>query len=154
MIKKYYIVLLIVLPVFLTAQEAIQSHRNSTIDSSKILIEQFQTQTETWKTAYNSTDANQLVPLYTEDAVYCSSHVHGLVAQGREEVIANFQRGMSMGGHIDTVTVLSVQVSCDLATLFCKYVATNAGQTAIGLNLLVLKKIDARWLIVTHMTVI
>jgi hypothetical protein len=68
-------------------------------------------------------------------AGWSSSHVPTPVVQRREKAIANFQRGMSMGGHIDAVQILSVQMSCDLATLFCRYEATNSGQKAIGRKL-------------------
>jgi len=61
---------------------------------------------------------------------------------------------MSGGGHIDSIEILSMNVSCELATLLCKYQATNSGQTVVGRNLLVLKKIEGKWLIVLHMTVV
>lgn len=114
----------------------------------------FQQNTERWKQAYNSGDAQQLVPLYTEDAVYLSSHVEGLVADGRDKVIANFQRGMSGDGHIDSIEIISWSVSCDLASLHCRYQATNSGVTVSGRNLLVLRRVGNQWLIATHMTVV
>jgi ketosteroid isomerase-like protein len=120
---------------------------------SKVLLLKFQKQTENWKDAYNSKDAQNLVPLYSEDARYISSHV-GLEATGREKLIANFQNGMNMGGHIDKVEILSMNTSCDLATLLCQYQATNSGQTVTGKNLLVLKKVNGTWLIAVHMTVV
>lgn len=107
-----------------------------------------------WQQAYNSKDGRQLVPLYTEDAVYISSHVEGLVAEGRDKVIANFQRGMSGGGHIDAVEIISMEASCDLVSLHCRYQATNSGVTVSGRNLLVLKRLNDQWLIATHMTVV
>lgn len=107
-----------------------------------------------WQQAYNSKDGRQLVPLYTEDAVYISSHVEGLVAEGRDKVIANFQRGMSGGGHIDAVEIISMEASCDLVSLHCRYQATNSGVTVSGRNLLVLRRVNDQWLIATHMTVV
>ncbi len=114
----------------------------------------FQRQTETWKKAYNSSDAQNLVPLYTLDARYISSHVTGLELIGREKVIANFQNGMTSGGHIDSIEILTMELSSELVTLLCKYQATNSGQTVSGRNLLVLKKINGTWLIAIHMTVV
>ena len=104
--------------------------------------------------AYNGDDADKLIPLYSENAEYISSHVNGLVAKGRKRLIENFQNGINMGGHIDKVEILSMNYSCDLAALVCKYEATNRGQIAVGRNLLVLKNVDGIWLIVTHMTVV
>lgn len=118
------------------------------------LLEEFKKHTEKWKDAYNSQNAQNLVPLYSNDAEYISSHVSGLVAKGRDQLIANFQNGMSSGGHIDSIEILSMNISCDLATLFCKYQATNSGQTVIGRNLLVLRKRNNQWVIVLHMTVV
>lgn len=118
------------------------------------LLADFQSYVQDWITAYNGGDAGKLIPLYAEDAEYISSHVDGLVAKGRDRLIENFQNGMNMGGHIDSVEILSMNVSCDLATLLCKYEATNSGQKAMGRNLLVLKKINGAWLIVTHLTVV
>ena len=114
----------------------------------------FRASAEQWKEAYNSGDAGKLLPLYAEDAEYISSHVPGLMATGRDRVIANFARGMSMGGHIDSVEVLSTVVSTDLACIVTRYVANNAGQRAEGRNLLVMRKVGRKWLIVKHMTVV
>ncbi len=61
---------------------------------------------------------------------------------------------MNMGGHIDFIEILKMNVSGDIATLFCKYQATNNGVTVVGRNLLVMKKIDGSWLIKLHMTVV
>ena len=125
---------------------------NDTISTT--LLHEFQLSTEKWRLAYNSKDAQNLVPLYTDNADYISSHVAGLEANGRDRLIANFQNGMNMGGHIDSVEILKMNVSCDIATLLCKYTATNSGVTVVGRNLLVMKKIKGIWLIVLHMTVV
>ena len=109
---------------------------------------------ERWVAAYNGTDANELAPLYSEDAQYISGHVAGLVADGRDRLIANFREGMNMGGHLDRLEILSITHSCDLATVLCKYDANNNGQKVSGRTLLILKKINNRWLITLHMTVI
>jgi ketosteroid isomerase-like protein len=146
--------IIMLLPVCVCAQRRSELPVTQNVDSLETLIRFFQPQTEAWKDAYNSADGANLSALYTEDAVYCSSHVPALVAEGREKVIANFQRGMLMGGHIDAVQILSVQMSCDLVTLFCKYEATNRGQKVVGRNLLVLKRVNGTWLIAAHMTVV
>lgn len=114
----------------------------------------FKQHTEAWREAYNSKDAKNLVPFYLEEASYISSHVEGLEANGRDALIANFQRGMSMGGHIDSIEILNMNVSCDQATLLTKYRANNSGQIAVGRNLLVMRKVQEKWLIVLHMTVV
>lgn len=118
------------------------------------LRDEFQSKLEQWKDAYNSGDAQNLVPLYAEDAIYTSSHVAGLEAIGRDKLIANFQNGISGGGHIDEIEILRTDVSCEMASLFCRYQATNSGVTVTGRNLLVLKKQNGKWVILIHMTVV
>jgi len=140
--------------VFLCCLSEVSISQTNKNESSQKLKQEFEHQTEQWKEAYNSKDAQNLVPLYAEEACYISSHVAGLEAKGRDQLIANFQNGMSGGGHIDSIEILSMNVSCELATLLCKYQATNSGQTVVGRNLLVLKKIEGKWLIVLHMTVV
>jgi len=146
---KFYFVLILtsVVPGALYGQS-----ENDT--SSQALLYEFQLNTEKWRIAYNSGNAHNLVPLYAFDADYFSSHVAGLEAIGRDKLIANFQNGMNMGGHIDSVEIIKMNVSCDMATLLCKYQATNSGVTVIGRNLLVMKKINGNWLIALHMTVV
>jgi ketosteroid isomerase-like protein len=114
----------------------------------------FKQNVEKWKEAYNSGDAKNLTPLYAEDATYSSSHVPGLEAIGRDKVIANFQHGISGGGHIDKVEIPSANVSREMASLYCRYQATNSGVTVSGRNLLVLRKVKGQWLIIQHMTVV
>jgi len=135
---------------FAIAQEKV-SPQFSSQDSTHA---EFRLVAEQWRLAYNGMDAAKLAPFYAEDAQYISSHVAGLVASGRDRLIANFQKGMSGGGHLDTLEVLSVNVSCELASVLCKYDATNSGQKMSGRNLLILKKISGKWLIVLHMTVV
>lgn len=114
----------------------------------------FQTQTEEWKIAYNSGDAKNLRPLYTDDAKYLSSHVPGLEAFGIENVLANFQKGISGGGQIDSIRIIFLERSGSLAYLLTQYYATNSGQKVSGRNLLVLRKVKNKWLIAVHMTVV
>lgn len=149
--KPFKIFQNIVIALFISSSLLGQSTNNT---DTLMLKKEFQEQTQKWKDAYNSKDARNLVPLYSEDAQYVSSHVSGLVAQGRDKLIANFQNGMNLGGYIDSIEILTMNISCDLATLLCKYQATNNGETVIGRNLLILKKINKQWLIVLHMTVV
>lgn len=143
---------LIMLTILLTI--SVMAWSQTTVNPGSKQFSEFRENIEKWKEAYNGSDAQKLVPLYTEDAIYASSHVAGLEAIGREKVIANFQKGMSMGGHIDSVEILWANVSGELASLYCLYKATNSGVTVSGRNLLVLRKVKGQWLIVQHMTVV
>ncbi|MEX2088640.1 MAG: DUF4440 domain-containing protein [Bacteroidota bacterium] len=107
-----------------------------------------------WKQAYNSKDAANRIPLYAKEAEYISAHVPGYIARGRDAVIANFQAGIDTGGFIDSLDILSTHSSCDLVTLVTRYRGTAGGQKVDGRNLLVWRKVDGKWLIVTHMTAV
>lgn len=123
-------------------------------DAGTDMRAEFERLSTAWMNAYNSGDAEELGSLYADDAEYLSSHVPGLVAHGRDRIVENFGKGIRMGGHIDSVAILSINVSCDLGSMVCRYHATNAGTTVTGRNLLVVKKMHGTWLIVTHMTVV
>lgn len=123
-------------------------------ETSTMRYPEFHQMTEQWKEAYNSKDAKNFLPFYAENAQYISSHVPGYEANGRENVLANFQRGMTQGGYIDSIKVLSVDVSCDIASMVTVYYATNSGIHVSGRNLIVFKKIEGKWRILRHMTAV
>ncbi len=149
--KTTKILLLFVALTFIGVQAQAQTAHES-IPST--LLAEFQKNTIAWQEAYNTGNAQNLVPLYAEDARYISSHVEGLEAIGRDKLIANFQNGITGGGHIDSLEILEADTSGQMATLLCKYVATNSGVTVSGRNLLVLKNVNGKWLILLHMTVV
>jgi ketosteroid isomerase-like protein len=136
------------------ASKPLAAGSETVADSSSRLAEQFNAHAQMWMCAYNTGDSTTLAALYAPDADYISGHVRGLVTHGRDRVIANFQNGIRAGGHIDSISILSIQLSCDLATLLCRYEASNSGQKAVGRTLLVVKKSNNKWLITLHMTVV
>jgi len=66
--------------VFLCCLSEVSISQTNKNESSQKLKQEFEHQTEQWKEAYNSKDAQNLVPLYAEEACYISSHVAGLEA--------------------------------------------------------------------------
>jgi uncharacterized protein (TIGR02246 family) len=104
-----------------------------------------------WKNAYNSGDAAKVAALYCEDGYYLSAHI---LAHGRDAIQAYWQRGIAAGGYIDFIKPLTVFSSCDLGYTAGTYQATNAGVTVDGRILIVLKKVNGRWLIAAHETVV
>jgi uncharacterized protein (TIGR02246 family) len=103
-----------------------------------------------WKNAYNRGDATRVAALYTEDGYYLSAHI---LAHGREAIEAYWRRGIAAGGHIDFIKPLTIFRAGDLGYTVGVYQATNAGVTVDGRILIVLRKIDGRWLIAAHETV-
>ena len=104
-----------------------------------------------WIRVYNAGNAEKVAALYTADAYYLSAHV---LAHGREAIEAYFERGIKGGGHIDFIKPISVFIADDFAYCPGTYQATNAGVTVDGRILIVLRKIEGRWLIAAHETVV
>lgn len=129
----------------------LQAQSEATSDTS---AKEFSAIAARWMAAYNGTDPSALIPFYAPHARYISGHVQGLVASGREAVIANFARGMKSGGHVEALTIVSLHRSCDQAVLLMRYAANNAGDRVSGRTLLVLERRQEEWLIVLHMTVV
>lgn len=109
---------------------------------------------EGWKEAYNRNDAAAGAALYAEDGYYVSQHLSTGIIQGREAIRANIQRGIDSGGHLDSIAVLRLEIAGNFAYCVGTYHATNAGQKVTGRNILVFKKIDGKWLIVAHTSVV
>jgi uncharacterized protein (TIGR02246 family) len=103
-----------------------------------------------WKAAYNAKDAAGVASLYAPDAYYVSAHV---VAHGRREIQAYFQRGIDASGHLDAVALMSSGRSADLAYWVGTYEATNAGRKVRGRNVVVARKLEGTLLIVAHQSV-
>lgn len=107
-----------------------------------------------WLAAYNSGDSTRLAAFYTKDAQYVSPHVQGYVLRGRDAIVANFLTGARAGGHIDSITVLSCSITEQMVTIVCRYDATNSGVSVNGRNVIVLRKVDNRWLYAVHASII
>ena len=104
-----------------------------------------------WKAAYNSGDPARVAALYTDDGYYLSAHV---LAHGRKQIEAYWQKGIQAGGHIDAIRPLLIYAAGELGYVAGTYQATNAGVTVDGRVLLVFKHVDDRWLIAAHETVV
>jgi ketosteroid isomerase-like protein len=141
------------LTLFLLAGGPVPGQGLATPADSTAAVE-FSTFADQWRRAYNGADSLALAGFYLPDAQYISGHVPGLVAEGRTRVIENFLKGVRSGGHVDDLTLLSTEISGELAVIQCSYRATNAGQRAAGRNLLVLRQVNGKWLIRLHVTVV
>ncbi len=123
-------------------------------DSSNTITAEIRQLAEKWRVAYNSKDAKNLLPMYAENSEYISAHVDGYIADGHDAVIKNFQKGMDGGGYLDSLQILSLTSSCDILVIVTRYTGTAGGKNVDGRNLLVWKKINGQWLVVTHMTAV
>jgi ketosteroid isomerase-like protein len=123
-----------------------------------------------FRDAYNRGDAAQAASLYTETAYYLTQHYADGIIEGRKNIQAYVQRGVDAHYHIDSIEVLNVNCACatpmpslkarikgarptrrcNFAYAIARYQSTNAGQKAMGVNLIVLRKIQDTWRIVAH----
>jgi uncharacterized protein (TIGR02246 family) len=103
-----------------------------------------------WRDAYNSGSAAEVADLYAADADYLTQHFITGIIHGRRAIQAYVQRGVDAHYHIDSIQIISMGCSGDIAYTVGRYKSTNAGRKAMGVNLVVLRKIKGRWLIVAH----
>jgi uncharacterized protein (TIGR02246 family) len=104
-----------------------------------------------WIRFYNAGDAAKVAALYTEDGYYLSAHI---LAHGRQAIQAYWERGIKAGGHIDFIKPLTLYYTGDLAYCAGTYQATNAGVTVDGRILIVLRKVNGKWLMAAQETVV
>ena len=105
---------------------------------------------EKWKSGYNSGDAAGVAALYAEDAYYLTQHFVTGILHGRDAIKAYVQRGIDAKYRVDSIEIIAADCSGDLAYTVGRYESTNAGQKASGVNVVVLKRTDGKWLIVAH----
>lgn len=105
---------------------------------------------EVWREGYNSGNTAAVAALYTAEAYYLTQHFATGIVHPRDRIQAYVQRGVDARYHIDTIEILKLECSADFAYTVGRYESTNAGQKAMGVNLVVLRKIKGQWLIVAH----
>ena len=105
---------------------------------------------ERWKDGYNQGNPAKVASLYTEDAYYLTQHFVAGFVHPRSQIQAYVQRGVDARYHVDTIKVVRLECSGDFAYTVTRYESTNAGQKAFGVNLVVLKRVQGKWLIAAH----
>jgi uncharacterized protein (TIGR02246 family) len=149
-----FLVVVLIFAVAVRSQEAREGAHagaaagNSCTDSSDAkAIRQIAVQ---WKNGYNSGDAVGVASLYAENADYLTQHFIAGIIHGRAAIQAYVQRGVDPHYQIDSIQIVSMACSGDMAYTVGRYESSNAGQRAMGVNLVVVRKINGRWLIVAH----
>jgi uncharacterized protein (TIGR02246 family) len=105
---------------------------------------------ETWKSGYNSADPEKVASLYAPDATYLTQHFVTGVVHGRAAIKSYVKKGTDAHYRIESIRLLASGCSGDFAYAVTRYDSTNADQKAFGVNLVVLQKIEGKWLIVAH----
>ena len=103
-----------------------------------------------WKDAYNDGNAEKVASLYTPDAYYLTQHFVTGIVHGHQAIRAYVQLGVDAKYHIDSIEILATDCAGDFAYAVSRYKATNGDQKAMGVNLLILRKLAGKWKIVGH----
>lgn len=105
---------------------------------------------DTWRESYNAGDAAKVAGLYSKNAYYLTQHYVDGIVHTRPFIQAYVQRGAEARYHIDSIETLSTVCDTDFAYAITRYRSTNGDQKAMGVNLVVMRKIEGKWLIVAH----
>jgi ketosteroid isomerase-like protein len=68
-----------------------------------------------WKNGYNNGDAASVESLYADDADYLTQHFITGIIHGRAAIQAYVQRGIDAHYHIDSIQIISMGCSGDIA---------------------------------------
>ena len=133
---------------------AAAAHADDAVPQSRCLVAEDQAAIEhvigQWMEAYNGGDPAKVAALYTPDATYLTQHYITGIVQGRAAIEAYVKLGVDAHYHIDSIKVLASQCAGTFAFAITRYDATNGGQKAFGVNLVVLTKSNSAWLIAAH----
>ena len=105
---------------------------------------------EQWKAAYNAGDPEKVAALYAQDATYLTQHFITGIVHGRAAIKAYVKNGTDASYKIDSLTMLASDCAKDFGWAITRYKSTNGGQKAVGVNLVVMRKLGGKWLIVAH----
>ena len=105
---------------------------------------------QAWKDGYNQGDAARVAALYTEDAYYLTQHFVTGVVHGRAAIQAYVRNGIDAHYQIDSIEIIEKHCSGNFAYAITRYKSTNGSAKAMGVNLVLMKKIDGKWKIVAH----
>lgn len=103
-----------------------------------------------WKDGYNSENPAAVAALYAEDATYLTQHFATGIVHGRQAIQAYVKLGTDAKYKIESLRVLATGCSRDFAYAITRYDSSNADQKAFGVNLVLLRKMKGKWLIVAH----
>jgi ketosteroid isomerase-like protein len=130
------------------------SHREGTVDrpehcSAPADDEALRQVPRDWKDGYNNGNAAKVAALYTEDAYYLTQHFVTASCTAAPPCRPTCSAA-STPTITSTIEVVMTECHGDFAYTVTRYESTNAGQKAFGVNLVVLRKVRGKWLIVAH----
>ncbi len=129
------------------AQEMPANPKQCGVPTTKAAIDRVM---QEWKDGYNGGDPAKVAALYAEDATYMTQHYITGIVHGRTAIQAYVKKGTDAKYKLDSLELLSSDCSGDFAYGLTRYRSTNGEQKAMGVNVVVLKKIGGKWMIVAH----
>ncbi len=129
------------------SQQAASSDSRCSSAADDRAVEQI---SQDWKEGYNNGDAPKVAALYTDDAYYLTQHFVTGVVHGRAAIEAYVRNGIDAHYQIDSIDIIEKHCSGNFAYAITRYKSTNGSVKAMGVNLVLMKKIDGKWKIVAH----
>ena len=117
------------------------------IPSVKTAIERI---AQEWKEGYNSENPKAVAALYAGDATYLTQHFATGIVHGRRAIEAYIKVGTDAKYRIDSLRVLASGCSREFAYAITRYESTNGDKRAFSVNLVLIRKMEGKWLIVAH----
>jgi uncharacterized protein (TIGR02246 family) len=145
--KFMFLFLFLVLPHLADSQRLPAIRKQCSDPSTRAVIQRI---IDEWQAGYNAASPEKVAALYADDATYLTQHFASGVVHGRAAIKAYVKKGTDAHYHIDSLDLLTSECSHNFAYAITRYTSTNAGQKAVGFNLVVLKKVGEQWLIVAH----
>jgi len=146
--RKAMVMAFLLTAVISTAAQEMPAHpKQCGVPSTKAAIDRVM---QDWKDGYNASDPEKVAALYAEDATYMTQHFVTGIVHGRAAIKAYVKNGTDAKYKVDSLELLSSDCSGDFAYGLTRYRSTNGEQKAMGVNLVVLKKIVGKWMIVAH----
>jgi len=148
-----YLFIFLCFPTIISAQQK-QSLRNP-IDNCiyrDSALNMFRPVAEKWRLAYNNQKINQLSEFYSNSSKNRPLNLIGYFEDVPADFIAVFQNKNEKAGSIDSLLILSINPSCDLASLFVMNIGLAESQNLGIQNIYVWEKNNKTWSIKSHIS--
>ncbi len=147
MSSKFLAAITVLAAMVSVAQEMPANPKQCGVPATKAAIDRVM---QEWKDGYNAEDAAKVAALYAQDATYMTQHYITGIVHGRAAIKAYVKKGTDAKYKLDSLELLSSDCSGDFAYGLTRYRSTNGEQKAMGVNVVVLKKMGGKWMIVAH----
>jgi hypothetical protein len=146
--KLFYCITILLVPLFMAAQQTVALRKQKVnIECRDSIMKMLLPFAEKWRQDYNSRSSDQLSLFYAENSEFIYSNLDAY--RGNEDYIAIFQKEKEIGGIVDSILILSMNLSCNKATLFIRYLDKVDRADKKNQILCVWQKIKDSWFIIS-----